>query len=283
MGDSCCNEYSIGAVAKRIQKALPGTFVHSIATGNGILADTESSYFGNVNDQVAHVCETIAAFPEFADGYNAVGFSQGGQFMRAVAERCQHSGPKMHTLITMGGQHQGVMNVPDCWNPSFNVTPSLVCTAMQRLLGFGAYLPFIRDRLVQAQYFKDPYALSQYEKHNIFLADINNDRPAKNSTYKDNLASLQRFVMFRFTEDITIVPRESAWFGFYNGTQLLTMQDTALYKEDWIGLKDLDERGRIEFKEVPGGHMHFSLDWFEKHVVVPYLDIHTAKGAKGAA
>lgn len=76
--------------------------------------------------------------------------------MRAVAERCQHSGPKMHTLITMGGQHQGVMNVPDCWNPSFNVTPSLVCTAMQRLLGFGAYLPFIRDRLVQAQYFKVP-------------------------------------------------------------------------------------------------------------------------------
>jgi hypothetical protein len=32
-------------------------------------------------------------------------------------------------------------------------------------------------------------------------------------------------------------------------------------QEDWIGLKDLDERGRIEFKEVPGGHMHFSLDW----------------------
>lgn len=83
---------------------------------------------------------------------------------------------------------------------------------------------------------QDPYALSQYEKHNIFLADINNDRPAKNSTYKENLASLQRFVMFRFTEDITIVPRESAWFGFYNGTQLLTMQDTALYKVRAISL-----------------------------------------------
>ena len=77
---------------------------------------------------------------------------------------------------------------------------------------------------------QDPYALSQYEKHNIFLADINNDRPAKNPVYKENLASLQRFVMFRFTEDITIVPRESAWFGFYNGTQLLTMQQTALYQ-----------------------------------------------------
>ena len=77
--------------------------------------------------------------------------------MRAVAERCQHTGPKMHTLITMGAQHQGVMNVPECWNPSFNMTPSLVCNAMQRLLGFGAYLPFIRDHLVQAQYFKVLY------------------------------------------------------------------------------------------------------------------------------
>jgi hypothetical protein len=30
----------------------------------------------------------------------------GGQFLRAVVQRCQHTGPKMHTLITMGGQHQ---------------------------------------------------------------------------------------------------------------------------------------------------------------------------------
>ncbi|CAL8468865.1 g8406 [Coccomyxa elongata] len=279
MGDSCCNEYSIGAVGKRIQEALPGVFVHSIATGEGILADTESSYFGNVNDQVAHVCETIAAIPELANGYNAVGFSQGGQFMRAVAERCQHTGPKMHTLITMGAQHQGVMNVPECWNPSFNMTPSLVCNAMQRLLGFGAYLPFIRDRLVQAQYFKDPFALRQYEEHNIFLADINNDRPTKNPLYAENLATLQKFVMFRFQHDVTVVPCDSAWFGFYNGTQLLTMQETALYQEDWIGLRKLDQDGKLSFKEVPGGHMHFSLDWFEKNIIFPYLDSQSASTA----
>ena len=60
----------------------------------------------------------------------------------------------MGVLVTMGGQHQGVMNVPECWNPSFNQTPSAVCAAVQTALGFGAYLPFIRDHLVQAQYFK---------------------------------------------------------------------------------------------------------------------------------
>ncbi len=74
--------------------------------------------------------------------------------MRAVVERCQHTGPKVHTLVTLGGQHQGVMNVPKCWNPSFNMTPSYMCTLSQRFLGWGANLPLIRTHLVQAQYFK---------------------------------------------------------------------------------------------------------------------------------
>ena len=74
--------------------------------------------------------------------------------MRAVVQRCQHRGPRMHTLVTLGGQHQGVMNVPLCWNPSFNATPSLLCRAMQSVVGWGAYLPLIRTHLIQAQYFK---------------------------------------------------------------------------------------------------------------------------------
>ena len=74
--------------------------------------------------------------------------------MRAVVERCQHIGPKVHTLVTMGGQHQGVMNAPNCWNPSFNMTPTYMCSALQRVLGWGSTLPFVRTHLVQAQYFK---------------------------------------------------------------------------------------------------------------------------------
>ena len=79
----------------------------------------------------------------------------GGQFMRAVLERCQHTGPRLHKLITMGAQHQGIMNVPECWNPSFNATPAWpFCSAMQHLLGWGAYLPWVRSHIIQAQYFK---------------------------------------------------------------------------------------------------------------------------------
>ncbi len=52
MGDSCCSQHSMGAVANSIRQALPGTFVHSVATGQGESGDVLSSYFGSVNAQV---------------------------------------------------------------------------------------------------------------------------------------------------------------------------------------------------------------------------------------
>jgi palmitoyl-protein thioesterase len=33
------------------------------------------------------------------------------------------------------------------------------------------------------------------------------------------------------------------------------LKDRDLYKEDWIGLKALDEDGALEFKTTEGGHM----------------------------
>jgi hypothetical protein len=32
-------------------------------------------------------------------------------------------------------------------------------------------------------------------------------------------------------------------------------------QEDWIGLRELEESGRLERKETGGPHMHFTLDW----------------------
>jgi palmitoyl-protein thioesterase len=91
-----------------------GVFVYSIATGSSETFDVWSSYFGDVNAQVASVCEQIRRVPELQGGFHAIGFSQGGQFLRAMVQRCQHLGPKAHTLITLGSQHQGVMTVPGC-------------------------------------------------------------------------------------------------------------------------------------------------------------------------
>eukprot|EP00198_Chlamydomonas_reinhardtii_P009607 XP_001698944.1 predicted protein [Chlamydomonas reinhardtii] len=271
MGDSCCSPYGIGAVAKYLQSRL-GVFVYSIATGSSEFTDVLSSYWGDVNDQVASACAQLRNLTQLSGGYNAVGLSQGGQFLRAVAERCQHTGPRMHTLITLGAQHQGVMNAPGCMSLPLNNSHG-TCHLMQKLLGAGAYLPYVRDHVVQAQYFKDPLRLPQYLSANPFLPDINNERGpgARNPVYADNLASLARLVLFRFSEDITVVPRDSAWFSFFDGERLVPLQEQPLYTEDWIGLKRLDQAGRLVFEEAPGQHMQFSLDWFGSNVVDRYL------------
>lgn len=68
-----------------------------------------------------------------------------------------------------------------------------------------------------------------------------------------------------------VVPRDSAWFSFYNGTNLIPIRDQPIYKEDWIGLKKLDSKGGLIFGTVPGGHMHFTWEYFQKNVIEKYL------------
>lgn len=75
-------------------------------------------------------------------------FSQGGQFLRAVAQRCPN--PPMLNLISIGGQHQGVFGFPRC--PGDNVT---ICNYVRELLRFGVYESFVQEHLVQAEYWQD--------------------------------------------------------------------------------------------------------------------------------
>ena len=42
-------------------------------------------------------------------------------------------------------------------------------------------------------------------------------------------------------------------------------------QEDWIGLKELDERGAVSLKECPGSHMQITEAYFQKHVIEQYL------------
>ena len=114
------------------------------------------------------------------DGYHAVGFSQGGQFLRAVAQRCPD--PPMKNLVTMGGQHQGVYGIPNCPGEehlscdvirkvrtlkfSFCYTNKICCLTsafddLYHLLIFQVvsgvvYDNVIQSHLVQAEYWQDP-------------------------------------------------------------------------------------------------------------------------------
>lgn len=113
-----------------------------------------------------------------------------------------------------------------------------------------------------AQYYRDPEDLGQYLAHSNFLADVNNERQVKNATYKENVAALERLVMYEFEEDETVVPRETSWFGERNLTtgEVTPLRERRLYGEDWLGLRRLDEKGGLVFRRVPGRHMQLDED-----------------------
>ena len=70
--------------------------------------------------------------------------------------------------------------------------------------------------MIQAQYWHDPLAEQEYRANSLFLADINNEGPVKNQTYKENLAALDNLVLVQFTEDSIVDPKESEAFGWFS-------------------------------------------------------------------
>lgn len=267
MGDTCCNPLSLGKVMSILEENIPGVYVTSLKFGSNVATDFKSGYFAQVNLLVREACNIISSNDALRNGYHAVGFSQGGQFLRAVAQRCPT--PPMINLVTLGGQHQGVYGLPRCLGEE-----NSYCDLARKLLNYGAYTAFVQSNLVQAQYWHDPLAVDLYREKSLFLADINNERLPRNESYKTNLLKLNRLVMIKFTQDTMVDPPESEIFGFFEPGQskkVIHMNETALYIEDWIGLKSLDMEGKVKIYEVKGDHLQFSMDWFIAEIISKYL------------
>ncbi|XP_014033046.1 palmitoyl-protein thioesterase 1 [Salmo salar] len=265
MGDSCCNPLSMGSIKKMIEEAIPGIDVLSLMIGKTVIQDTENGFFMDVNEQVSMVCSQLAQDPKLKDGYNAMGFSQGGQFLRAVAQRCPS--PPMKTLISVGGQQQGVYGLPRCPGES-----SHICDWIRKKLNSGAYTDTVQKHLVQAQYWHDPLNDDLYKKHSLFLADVNQERVV-NETYKKNLQLLDKFVMVKFLQDSVVDPVDTEWFGFLKTGQAKeteTLQESVLYREDRLGLAAMEAAGKLDFLATEGDHLQFTDEWFNAKLV-PYL------------
>jgi len=267
MGDSCCDPISMGAIKRLLEKHLPGVYVYSIEVGDNVLDDEMNSFFMNVNEQIVYVHQKLKNDTKLANGFNAFGFSQGGQFLRAYVER--FNDPPVYNLISVGGQHQGVFGLPRCLGNN-----SEACEIVRKMLNLGAYTKEVQPYLVQAEYWHDPFNNEEYISKCVFLPDINNELDNKNETYKKNFMSLNQLALVKFTEDTFVQPRESEWFGFYDIGQDKVVQDvtnTTLYTEDWIGLKYLMDNKKVDFISCVGQHLQFSDKWFISNLI-PYAN-----------
>ena len=111
-----------------------------------------------------------------------------------------------------------------------------------------------------------------YVEKSKFIAEINNEKTEKNASYAINLAKLENFVLVKYTKGTLGLPIESEHFEFYLPGQadvILPLRESPIYVEDRIGLKALDEAGKLHFIEVEGPHLQFAWDrqWLMDNII----------------
>lgn len=249
-----------------IDQLYPDTKVYAIRLNDDPSLDERHSFVGNMNEILDQVCDEITSIPYLFRGFDAIGNSQGGLFLRALQERCDYV--KIHNLVTFGSPHMGVMDMPICPNPK-----DWVCKQRNELLKKQVWHSSIQHSIVPAQYFRDPYDYDSYMKYSSFLADINNESlESYNQKYSDKMKMLNKFIMVQFIGDTTVVPKTSAHFNDIDNLtgEVIDFRHTLIYKSDMLGLKALDKSGKLKFYEVEGRHMRIPEPFFVD-IVSDYL------------
>lgn len=229
--------------------------------------DQSNGFFMTMDEQVDQFARVVRADAKLSGGFNAVGFSQGNTVIRGYIHK--YNNPPVKTFLSMHGVMMGVNGLPQCPMSVPGVGP--LCRAVDAIVSHaGVYSSFVQNRLAQANYYRDAENLVEYRTHGHFLPYINNEvQGHQNSTYKQNFQSLEKLVLVMAEDDTMVHPKESEHFGYFKDgsrTELVTMRDAPWYKEDWFGLKSLDEAKKIEFHSTPGNHLRFKKDFLVEMV-----------------
>jgi len=269
MGDSCFNS-GMKQITKYAGDHL-GVYSVCLPTGNNRISDTNNGFFMTMDANVDEWAKRVRADPNLANGFHAIGFSQGNSVIRGYIHK--YNDPPVKTWISVHGTVMGVAGFPNC-DPTGLLGP--VCTLLAEFLGDLAYKEFVQNMLFQADYFRDPHRLNDTEYiENSQIAQWNQENPNnQNFTYKVNFVKVKQFAMIKAEKDTMIFPNDGEWWGeFIPGQMKKTqqMKDTDLYKSDAFGLKTVDEAGRIVFNSTAGNHLQFTEEqlywWLDNYLV----------------
>lgn len=95
-----------------------------------------------------------------------------------------------------------------------------------------------------------------------------NNELYRNETFIENLHRLRRLVLVKYKDDKSLIPNESAWFGYiYPNQTTRPFEDTDVYKEDKIGLRRMINEGRLIRMTSPLQHLALEKRWFRKYII----------------
>jgi len=238
-------------IQKYVKNIFPDLYIKNVEVGDG----RSDSMFLDINDQVKLFATQILNDTNLKNGFNAIGHSQGGLLTRAYVER--YNQYPVYNLISLAGPHDGVFGVPDfnyyCPDQDCPWLINIFDVLMNKsIVEYGLQIAFSF-----AAYWKNPLNYQGYLDNNIFLADINNERPVKNANYKKNLMSLNKYLLMYAEYDRIVVPQHSPWFEFFKIGQDIVVEQfnqTQQYTDDSLGLRTMYQQNKLIFTSAPCGH-----------------------------
>jgi palmitoyl-protein thioesterase len=267
MGDSCFNSGMIH-IGEHTSELLGGTYVTCVPTGDTQSEDTTNGYFLNMDASVDVFASKIAQDPKLANGFHAIGFSQGNNVIRGYIAR--YNDPAVNTFISVNGVNAGVGAVPHCRPKKLDTVQVSLCDLLMAQASRRAYSAWTQNHSFQANYWRDPRPVER-EKYEEFsqLAQWNNEGHF-NQTLKDNFAKTKKFVWIMANDDGMVWPKEGEHWGAPDPRdpfhRVLPMNETDWYQKDLFGLRTAQEAGKNYFEAFDGDHLQFKMEDFDRWI-----------------
>lgn len=129
-------------------------------------------------------------------------------------------------------------------------------------------------------YYRNPDDLESYRNKSTFLASLNNEDGNEETArvHKQRMLELEGLLLIMFEMDETVFPKEGQIFGElsasnkYGMRELIEMEDTELYKKDLIGIRELNESGRMGIVRLNYTHVIYRQTDVLEHFL-PFLQV----------
>ncbi len=254
-----CKMKNTSTLVSDLQRDL-GVHVECIEIGNGFMDTVVKPIW----DQVEEACEKIKANPNFQGKFSVLGISQGTLIGRYIVEKCDMKG-QVAKYMSFDGPQMGIASIP-------KITCGSFCEWLCNITAPLAYK--LRDIVAPCGYYKYKFDQNTYQETNTFLKMLNNENEERDEEIYRRFSSLEKVKLIKSLEDTVITPRDSSWFEFYDkeGKNIVPLEQSDFYINDNIGLRKLNEEGKLFFTAFKEEHVLYNMDEYRNEIVEFFKD-----------